>query len=217
MPTVNPDFNRTVVRLDTSAQRSSIFTPDVDKFEFSETALQRFNDLAKQFDPDFLPISAEQVAGAARRVMRASTKGHGSPFINIRMRRAQEMRSLLADPGWKADPALGERMQSLIAYFDNPDHLVRADVAGINHLDDALLVDIAMEGLRAELDEYAEFCRFRANEAARLDIAPSLLDINRESWKVAHAEEMHLERQLRQVRGSNYSGGGAMEQLFRVR
>ena len=46
---------------------------------------------------------------------------------------------------------------------------------------------------------------------------PSLLDINRASRTVAHTEEMHLERELRQVRGSNYSSGGAMEQLFRVR
>ncbi|MGH8165507.1 MAG: hypothetical protein ACREP1_14355 [Rhodanobacteraceae bacterium] len=108
-------------------------------------------------------------------------------------------------------------MQDLVAYFDNPDHLIRAEVPGVDHLDDALLVDIAMEDLRAELDEYAGFCRFRASEAARLGVAPMLLDIDRARWTVEHAEEVQLERQLHQVRGSNYAGGGAMEALFRVR
>ncbi|MEO6968685.1 MAG: hypothetical protein ABI132_09595 [Rhodanobacteraceae bacterium] len=216
MPTVNPDFNRSVVRLDTSAERSGIFTADIDKVEFSETALRRFNDVAKKLDPAFAPISIEQIAGAVRRVLRAAVKGHESLFIKLRMRRAEEIRALLADPTWTTESSLRARMQALIAYFDDPDHLIRAGVPGVDHLDDALLVDITMESLRAELDEYAEYRRFRANEAARLDIAPSLLDIDRERWSIEHAEELRLERQLHQVRSSNYSGG-AMEQLFRVR
>ena len=79
------------------------------------------------------------------------------------------------------------------------------------------LVDAAMDTLRAELDEYAEFCRFRHAEAARIGLAASALSTDREHWRRECEHEMLLEQQLRRVRDSRYGETGDAPAGFRIR
>src|SRR4029077_17852782 len=116
-------------------------------------------------------FNAAQIAGAARRVLRTAMKGQESTFIKVRMRRAGEIRAVLDDTLWevaaKAEPA----MREIVAYLDDgAGGLIENDVPVVGLLDDAILVDAAMDTLRAELDDYADFCRYRVGEAARLGL-----------------------------------------------
>lgn len=203
MPRVNDDFNRTCTRLDLDGERSSVFTPDAVAVDFTDSDLRRFNDCAAQVAPGTPALEAPQIAGAARRLSRAVGAGAESRFIRTRMRRAGEIRALLDDPAWNHEPHLGERMRALVAYMDGAPGLVPDDIPVIGGLDDALLVDLAMEGLRGELDEYADFCRYRVGEAARLGVAPAAVPISRAAWQVERAEELRLERQMRRARGTS--------------
>lgn len=205
MPTVNTDFRRSVTRLDTSGQRSGIFTPDVAALVVDEDALRRFNEIALSLAPGLKPFAPEQIIGAARRVMRAVAKGQDPTFIKVRMRRAGEIRAMYKDSMWDITPELVAPVRALIAYFDDPVGLIPNTTPVVGSLDDALLVDIAMETLRSELDEYADFCRYRCAEAARLDIAPQVVPLTRELWADERAQEVHLEQQLRRMRGSPYA------------
>lgn len=216
MPTVNDDFNRTCTRLDLDAERSGIFTPGVSSVSFTDTDLQRFNACVAQVAPDTPALDALQIAAAARRLSRAVGAGRESRFIQTRQRRAGEMRALLADAARTCDAQLRERMQALIAYMDHGAGLVPDDVPVIGGIDDALLIDLAMEGLRGELDEYADFCRYRMGESARTGIAPEQVVIDRERWQAERAEELRLERQMRRARGTAYARGGSPEGMFRV-
>lgn len=214
MPTVNDEFNRTCVRLDLDAERSGIFTRDDLKLQFSEDDLRAFNQCAQRIAPGTPALGAEQIAGAARRLARAIGQGNESRFIQIRMRRAGEVRAVLMDPGWTVDPGVVGRMQDLIGYLDGPVELVPMDVPGVGGLDRALLVDLSMEGLRAELDEYADFCRYRAAEAQRLGVTTALVDIDRERWMLERSEELRTERLVRRG-GSGYARNGQAE-VFHV-
>lgn len=214
MPTVNDEFNRTCVRLDLDAERSGIFTRDDLKLQFSEDDLRAFNQCAQRIAPGTPVLGAEQVVGAARRLARAIGQGNESRFIQIRMRRAGEVRAVLMDPGWTVDPGVVGRMQDLIGYLDGPVELVPMDVPAVGGLDRALLVDLSMEGLRAELDEYADFCRYRAAEAQRLGVTTALVDIDRERWMLERSEELRMERLVRRG-GSGYARNGQAE-VFHV-
>lgn len=214
MPTVNDEFNRTCVRLDLDAERSGIFTRDDLKLQFSEDDLRAFNQCAQRIAPGTPALGAEQIAGAARRLARAIGQGNESRFIQIRMRRAGEVRAVLMDPGWTVDPGVVGRMQDLIGYLDGPVELVPMDVPAVGGLDRALLVDLSMEGLRAELDEYADFCRYRAAEAQRLGVTTALVDIDRERWMLERSEELRMERLVRRG-GSGYARNGQAE-VFHV-
>ena len=214
MPTVNDEFNRTCVRLDLDPERSGVFTRDDLKLQFSEDDLRAFNQCAQRIAPGTPALGAEQVAGAARRLARAIGEGNESRFIQIRMRRAGEVRAVLMDPGWTVDPGVVGRMQDLIGYLDGPVEPVPMDVPAVGGLDRALLVDLSMEGLRAELDEYADFCRYRAAEAQRLGVTTALVDIDRERWMLERSEELRMERLVRRG-GSGYARNGQAE-VFHV-
>ena len=147
--------------------------------------------------------------------LRAAAKGQESTFIKVRMRRAGEVRAAISDRQWDIAEPLDEKMRDLVRYLDDRHGLIPNDLPIVGLLDDAILVDVAMDLLRSELDEYADFCRFRVAEAGRQDIAVTAVDTNREHWMVERAQERRLEQQLRRVRGNSYTRG-AMENEFRI-
>lgn len=214
MPTVNDEFNRTCVRLDLDPERSGIFAHDEVALLFSEDDLRVFNRCVGRIAPGTPALGAEQIAAAARRLARAIGEGNQSRFIQIRMRRAGEVRAILMDAGWTVDPAVAGRMHDLVEYIEGPVALVPLDVPAVGGLDRALLIDMAMESLRAELDEYADFCRYRAAEAQRLGVPVALVDIDRERWTHARSEELRLERLVR--RGSTGYAPPGRAEVFRV-
>ena len=215
MPTFNFDFNRSVVNIDLGAERSGLFTPGTTSLDLHDGAMTRFNSIVRQLNPEHAPFSADQIAGAARRVLRAAMKGQESAFIKARMRRAGEMRSALKDKQWTIPAPLGAKMREIIDYLDDPTSLIPNDVPIVGQLDDAILVDIAMDGLRGELEAYADFCRFRWSEAARLQTTE--VETDREQWRTERQCEKRLELQLRRVRGTHYASvSAATGPVFRV-
>lgn len=209
------DSDRSVARLDLSPARSGIFTPGIEAIELTEREVQRFNELAHSLNEAMPPLSADQLAGVARRVLRTAAAGGESPFIRSRLRRAAEMREMASDSAWPLKQTPQRRIRDLLAYLDDPNGLIRDDVPVVGLLDDALLVDIAMDTLRDELDHYAEFCRFRRSVSNRGDIAHDGTAFDRARWERERDDELRLEQQLRRVRGSHYATG-AIERVFHV-
>lgn len=216
MPTVNDEFDRTVARINLDPDQSGVFTPAMAAINFTDADLQRFNACVASVAPGTPALDGRQILAAARRLSRVVGEGHESRFIRARMRRAGEIRALLGDRGWECDEALRARMNEVVAYMDGGPGLVPDDVPVIGGLDDALLLDLAMECLRGELDEYADFCRYRVGEAAREGVAVDAVHIDRARWADEREEELRLERQLRQAREGSYARGATGAALFRV-
>jgi uncharacterized membrane protein YkvA (DUF1232 family) len=216
MPTrLDPDFNRSVSRIDMSPAHSGIFTPGLGSIEILDEQVDRFNELAHLLNDAMPAMTADQLAGVARRVLRTAAAGGESPFIRSRLRRASEMRSMAADPAWPIDAVQARRIEALLAYLDDPNGLIHDDVPVVGYLDDALLVDISMDCLREELDQYAEFCRYRAGMAGLFRRGDAAVDVDRESWRRERDDEARLDHQLGRIRNSNYAAGAA-ERVFRV-
>jgi len=216
MPTtLRLEPQRSVAALDLSPARSGIFTPGIEVIQISEDQVQRFNKLSADLNEEMPALTMDQLAGVARRVLRVAAAGGESPFIRSRMRRAEEVRALLGDAGWSSGDDLAGRMRALIAYIDDPNGLFRDDLPVIGRLDDALLVDIAMDVLRDELDDFVEFRRYRHAEAARLGVADTATGIDRAQWEAERDAELRLEQQLRRVREATYAVKAA-ERVFRV-
>src|SRR5262245_29904668 len=119
MPVFNFDFNRSVTNLDFSAARSGVFTPGIATLELDDERLRRFNAIVQRVAPHQPAYKAEQIAGAARRVLRSALKGEESAFINVRMRRAGEMRAALADAQWDVPGPLESAMREIVTYIDD--------------------------------------------------------------------------------------------------
>jgi len=217
MPMYNFDFNRSVTNLNLSAARSGILTPAITSLELREEKLRRFNEVVQRVAPDRPAFKAEQIAGAARRVLRAAMKGQESTFIKVRMRRAGEIRAALDDAQWKVAAKIEPAMREIVAYLDEgASALIENDVPVVGLLDDAILVDAAMDTLREELDDYADFCRYRIGEAARLGISPNQVQVRRECWFHERQQELRLEQQLRRVRNARYDGSSSTAPGIRI-
>ncbi|MCE7950947.1 MAG: hypothetical protein DYH18_07555 [Xanthomonadales bacterium PRO7] len=211
------DRDRTVPNLDMSPARSGIFTPGIARLELNADNLARFNATLARVNPNVPPCTAEQIAGSARRVLRASAKGVDMPFIRLRLRRAAEIRAAYVDTCWHVPADLYAIMGAIVDYIDDGEHhLISRDMAVIGQLDDALLVDAAMDTLRGELNEYAEFCRFRQAEAARIGLPASALALDREHWRRECDQELLFEQQLRRVRATRYTRAESAADGFRV-
>lgn len=170
------DSQRSVADLDMNAVRSGIFTAGIARLQFDADNLRRFNEILRHVSPAHAPYTVDQIAGAARRVLRAAAKSPDVPFIRIRMRRAAEIRAALVDAQWQVPAPLQSVMTAIVAYLDDTDHaLIARDMPVVGQLDAAILVDAAMDILRTELDDYAEFCRLRHAGAARAAIRRSRL------------------------------------------
>ncbi|TAH42082.1 MAG: DUF1232 domain-containing protein [Gammaproteobacteria bacterium] len=206
---------RSVARLDLSAAQSGIFTPGIETIDIQDVQVQRFNALAQSLNAEMPSLSADQLAGVARRVLRTAAMGGDSPFIRSRLRRAAEMRAMRADTAWRLSEDFQRRIGNLLDYVDDPLGLIPDKTPVIGLLDDALLVDIAMDVLRDELDGYAEFRRYLEAEAIARHVPVVDLGISRDEWQIAREDELRLEKQLRQVRGSVYASSAA-ERIFRV-
>jgi hypothetical protein len=216
MPVYDFDFNKSCTNLDMTAARSGIFTPNLTSLELHESELRRFNQLALRMAPDKPAFTLDQIAGAARRVLRAAAKGQDSTFIKVRMRRAGEMRAAYRDTKWQMAPALKIDLRDLLDYFDSDTGLIPNHIPTVGLLDDSILVDAAMQKFRTELDEYADFCRYRVAEAARLDIALDAVEVDRDRWFIERQQEQRLEQQLRRVRSATYARTDGVERAFRV-
>jgi hypothetical protein len=217
MPMYNFDFNRSVTNLNLSAARSGIFTPAITSLELRAEKLRRFNEIVQRVAPGKSEFNADQIAGAARRVLRAAMKGQESTFIKVRMRRAGEIRAALDDAQWEVAAKIEPAMREIVAYLDeSASALIGNDVPVVGLLDDAILVDAAMDTLRAELDDYADFCRYRVGEAARLGISPNQVKIRRETWFHERQQELRLEQQLRRVRNTSYDRSSGTAPPLRI-
>jgi uncharacterized membrane protein YkvA (DUF1232 family) len=216
MPVFDFDFAKSCTNLDMSAARSGIFTPNLTSLELHDHELTRFNDLARRLAPGQPAFTLDQIAGAARRVLRAAAKGQDSTFIKVRMRRAGEMRAAWRDVKWSMAPALKADLSCLLDYLDSDTGLIPNHIPTVGLLDDSILVDVAMNKFRTELDEYADFCRFRVAEAAHQDIAIDAVDIDRNRWFVERQQEQRLEQQLRRVRSSSYAKTEGSDRAFRI-
>jgi hypothetical protein len=217
MPMYNFDFSRSVTNLNLSAARSGIFTPAITSLELRAEKLQRFNEVVQRVAPGKPVFNADQIAGAARRVLRAAMKGQESTFIKVRMRRAGEIRAALGDAQWEVAANSEPAMRAIVAYLDEgASALIENDVPVVGLLDDAILVDAAMDTLRGELDDYADFCRYRIGEASRQGISPNDAKVRRECWFHERQQELRLELQLRRVRGANYGRAASTAPGFRI-
>lgn len=147
--------------------------------------LPLLNDALHRLSPDAPSVQLDQVATAARRVLERYPMGVRPAFVDSRMKAMARLQRMVADQGWDADADVRERVAVVRGYVDNPDDLLPDHLPSIGLLDDALLVDLALQTLHGEIADYEEFCQFRnvAADFARVEIEDT--GLTREQWQQA--------------------------------
>lgn len=82
-------------------------------------------------------------------------------YVRERIDRLQALTSMLDDKEWPITSAERERVLAALVYFCDPEDLIPDDIPGLGFLDDAIMVELAVRGLKHEIEAYQDFCEFR--------------------------------------------------------
>lgn len=182
----------------------------VGTIQLEDAAVEGFNALLAQLDPQAPSVSADQVVTLARWLQ--EQPGHlASAILAERLARAEQLRHMLDDGDWTLDAGLGERVQRLLDYLQQVDDLIPDDQPLVGQLDDALLVELSWRSFRGAAVDYGDFCRFRADRRPGGDAAERVL-----AWENECLAQAALRMQRRQVREQRYAQGGEFPERFRV-
>lgn len=155
--------------------------------------LARFNAALRALSPESPSLTLDQVATAAQRALARYPDGGVPAFVTSRLAALARMETLVADPDWDAAAPVAAALDVIHAYLDEPLPLLPDDLPVVGRLDDAVLIDVALQLLRHELADYEDFRRFRRMAADFAGIAVTETGLGRPQWLEALAQARHGE------------------------
>lgn len=151
-------------------------------YELEPARLDRFNHALRELSPDAPAMTLDQIASAAERAVARHRDGATPPFVQSRMAALARLEDLAADVAWSASVELQRQVAVLLEYRRDAGDLIPDDRPVIGLLDDAVLVDVALQLLRGELGDYEDFCRFRRVAAEFAGMSEADAGLTREHW-----------------------------------
>lgn len=174
--------------------------------ELDNGALRRFQQVAESLQPDCPPPDADEIASAARNLAHAYRGLRRAPCIRLRLRCLAALRAMAGEPAWNLDGAKQQCIAAIAGYAANDERLVPDAVPVIGGLDEAILVDLAWPSLRFDLDDYLDFRRVRAEEAALRGLRPHGFDFDREQWLQSRFAMLAWQAHVRRCGRESYLG-----------
>ncbi|GAA4866653.1 hypothetical protein [Luteimonas vadosa] len=157
--------------------------------ELANGSLRRFREVASSLQTDQCAPDVDAIACAARNLTCQFSGMRRAPAISVRMRALRALRAMASEPAWDMAPAQQRQIALISDYAANEDRLVPDATPVIGGLDEAVLVDLAWPSVRFELDDYLDFRRLRAEEAAMRGRNPHDIRFDRQDWIQAKAAE----------------------------
>jgi uncharacterized membrane protein YkvA (DUF1232 family) len=153
-------------------------------FELSDKDLEHFVAMAQEAHDAIADQEdrVEQIAEGTRKVFEAAQGKELPDFISERLDKLGVLADMVTDSEWKLPEEDLERVLCAMAYFTNAEDLIPDRVPGIGFLDDAIMAELVIENLEAEIAAYKEFCTFRNAEEERRATQGQGTDVSREDW-----------------------------------
>jgi uncharacterized membrane protein YkvA (DUF1232 family) len=170
-------------------------------FELSDKDIEHFVAMAREAHEAIAheDDAVDQIASATRKIFEAAQDTELPDYISERLGKLGVLADMVTDKEWKLPEEDLERVLCAMAYFANPEDLIPDRVPGIGFLDDAIMAELVIENLEAEISAYKEFCAFRSSEGANRGA-----DVSREDWLADQRAALHA--RMRQRRRSGTGG-----------
>jgi uncharacterized membrane protein YkvA (DUF1232 family) len=179
---------------------------DRDLEHFAAMAREARDAIAEQDD------AVEQIATATRKVFEAAKDTQLPDFIAERLDKLGVLADMVTDSEWRLPEEDLERVLCAMAYFANPEDLIPDRVPGIGFLDDAIMAELVIENLEAEIAAYQEFCTYRSAEEKRRASQGLPTDVSREDWLADKRAALHS--RMRERRRTRSASGGWRVRLW---
>jgi uncharacterized membrane protein YkvA (DUF1232 family) len=154
----------------------------VGDYELQPQRLERFNQALHDLSPEAPSMTLDQIASAGKRALQKHADGGTPPFVQSRMETLKRLEALADDADFEPSLELRRLVRILQAYRSEDADLIPDGIAVIGLLDDAVLVDVALQLLHDELADYEDFCRFRRVAAEFAGIGEDATGLTRAQW-----------------------------------
>ena len=124
-------------------------------------ALVHFNALLRTIHAAAPRVESDALISLARR-MQTEPVEQAVDIVGERISRVHVLRRMLRDTDWNVAPDLRVRARLLLSYIDKHEDLIPDGVSLYGYLDDALMVELSWPRFQAEVEDYRDFCAFRA-------------------------------------------------------
>lgn len=151
-------------------------------YELQPARLERFNQALHELSPDAPSMTLDQIATAAERALSRHVDGATPPFVASRMAALARLEIMAADKAWASADGVRQQIAVVQAYRRDDNDLIPDTEPVIGLLDDAVLVDVALQLLRDELADYEDFCRFRRVAAEFAGMSEAEAGLTRAHW-----------------------------------
>ena len=169
----------------------------LDEYEVDPARLDYFNAVLQEISCGAPSLNMDQIITASRRVLARYQVGQRPVFVESRLQALVRLEEMAANAGWDLSIDDRRRIKRLRRYVQEPEGLLPDALPVIGQLDDALLIDVALQVLRDELADYEEFCRFCQVAADFASVDVSEVGLTRAQWREAldHACDRQAQRQ----------------------
>lgn len=165
--------------------------------EIADQDLPVFLDAMKRAEQRAAGKSAQQILDDAAKTYAGSHAAQMPDFVRSRLSGVENLIAMAGDEGWGLADEDRSRVVSALTYFSDPEDLIPDNVPVLGFLDDAIMIEVVQRVLNPEIEAYADFCRYRSEEAAARGADAAKL--GREEWlEVRRAELQSRMRSRRQ-------------------
>jgi len=150
--------------------------------------------------------SEEAIESAAKQLIVDARQGDLPDFIGDRLGKLETIINMVGDEEWQLSDKDRTRVLGALVYFCDPEDLIPDHIPGLGFLDDAIYVELVIRELKAEIESYEEFCKYRSAEEARRKSAGEDPHVEREEWLADKRATLHARMRKRRTGTSSGSG-----------
>lgn len=144
----------------------------------------------KQLQDIFHAVRAEMgdelrqgdIVDACRELLTRASQAGAPHFVMSRLERLEELVAMIEDADWQLPKEDISRVIHALSYFANAKDLIPDDVPALGYLDDAVMVDLVVRELSAEIRAFRDFCSFREAETLKRKASGDDRPVTRLDW-----------------------------------
>lgn len=136
------------------------------EFELAEADLEYFRNRLRAAQERFGTHNEDEIISGAEALANRTSGSTVPEFMGERLEVLRKMIAMVRDADWRLEGDDRRHVLNALTYFADPEDLIPDAIPGIGLLDDAIMIDLAANELRPEIDAFDEFCENRAELAA---------------------------------------------------
>jgi uncharacterized membrane protein YkvA (DUF1232 family) len=130
-------------------------------FELSANDVKHFREAMRKSRHTVRDADNADIIDAARSLFKDVGSTQVPAYVRERIDRLHALVDMLEDQDWPITSGEQERVLAALVYFCDPEDLIPDHIPGLGFLDDAIMVELAIRGLKHEIDAYQDFCEYR--------------------------------------------------------